>query len=199
MEAGRVMRLPASAERLAGDGVVTFAEPPGDVYGTGSGRVGQRPGSCASLESGRSKSKPAGRWKTRPGDPPMAKRKARSREQQVSLDATFSGISWHGVTGNRRAVPPQARCRGSYEHICVDLMDAAHCRAQLSHLTDVTRFLCRVRGRSRPRGTGEPEFDPLRNLVETIEPVAVDLQHIHFMQGSSHGSPGTLQDSRQGG
>ena len=103
----------------------------------------------------------------------------------MSLDATFSGISWHGVTGNRRAVPPQARCRGSYEHICVDLMDAAHCRAQLSHLTDVTRFLCRVRGRSRPRGTGEPEFDLLRNLVETIEPVAVDLQHIHFMQGSS--------------
>ena len=28
MEAGKVMRLPASAERLAGDGVVTFAEPP---------------------------------------------------------------------------------------------------------------------------------------------------------------------------
>lgn len=28
IEAGKVMRLPASAERLAGDGVVTFAEPP---------------------------------------------------------------------------------------------------------------------------------------------------------------------------
>ena len=88
---------------------------------------------------------------------------------------------WEIVTLSRR----RPDVEGTYEHICVDLMDAARCRAQLSHLTDVTHvfFAACVAGPDLAELVSR-NLTLLRNLVETIEPVAVDLKHIHFMHGS---------------
>jgi nucleoside-diphosphate-sugar epimerase len=77
--------------------------------------------------------------------------------------------------------------QGHYEHIAVDLMDAAQCRAKLAHLTDVTHvFYVAVVTNPDPLAPAliEGNLIMLRNLVETIEPVATGLQHIHFMQGT---------------
>jgi len=77
--------------------------------------------------------------------------------------------------------------QGAYKHIAVDLMDAVQCKAMLGHLTDVTHiFFAAV--------TTDPDamapalvsnnLALLRNVVETMEPIAAGLQHIHFMQGT---------------
>jgi len=88
---------------------------------------------------------------------------------------------WEIVALSRR----QPDIEGTYEHISVDLMDAVRCRAQLSHLADVTHifFAACVAGFDLAELVGR-NLTLLRNLVETIEPVAADLQHIHFMHGS---------------
>jgi nucleoside-diphosphate-sugar epimerase len=88
---------------------------------------------------------------------------------------------WEIVSLSRRK-PDVA---GNYEHICVDLMDAARCKAQLSHLTDVTHvFFAAVVANLEPAVLVSKNMMMLRNLVETVEPVARGLQHIHFMQGT---------------
>lgn len=74
---------------------------------------------------------------------------------------------------------------GPYEHIAVDLMDPANCKAQLGALSDVTHifFAAYV---EKPDLTDwvNSNVTMLRNLVETIEPVAGGLQHIHAMHGT---------------
>ena len=88
---------------------------------------------------------------------------------------------WEIVTVSRR----KPDVEGTYESIRADLMDAADCRAQLSRLTDVTHifFAACVAGPDLATLVSS-NLTLLRNLVETIEPVAPDLQHIHFMHGS---------------
>ena len=88
---------------------------------------------------------------------------------------------WEIVTLSRR----RPDVEGTYEHVSVDLMDAAKCRTQLRHLADVTHVFFAARA-------VKPDFAELvssnvtllRNLVETIEAIATDLKHVHFMQGS---------------
>lgn len=90
---------------------------------------------------------------------------------------------WDIVTLSRRKPDVQ----GAYEHIAVDLLDAAQCKARLAHLTDVTHvFYVAVATNPDPLAPAliEANLSMLRNLVETIETVAPNLQHIHFMQGT---------------
>lgn len=88
---------------------------------------------------------------------------------------------WEIVALSRR----KPDVEGTYEHISIDLMDAASCRTRLGHLADVTHifFAACVVGPDLAELVSS-NLTLLRNLVETIEPVAVDLRHIHFMQGS---------------
>lgn len=74
---------------------------------------------------------------------------------------------------------------GSYEHISVDLMDAAQCRVKLAHLHDVTHvFFAAATTNPDPAALVLNNLTLLRNLVETIEPIAAGLEHIHFMHGT---------------
>ena len=76
---------------------------------------------------------------------------------------------------------------GNYEHIAVDLMDAGQCKAKLAHLTDVTHlFFAAVVTNPDPLAQVliSDNLTLLRNTVETIEPIAKGLQHIHFVQGT---------------
>jgi len=88
---------------------------------------------------------------------------------------------WEIVTLSRR----KPDVEGSYEHICVDLMDAASCRTRLSHLADVTHvFFAACAAKPDLAELVNSNVALLRNLVETIEPVAANLEHIHCMHGS---------------
>ncbi len=77
--------------------------------------------------------------------------------------------------------------QGAYEHVAVDLLDAAQCKARLAHLTDVTHvFYVAVATHPDPLAPVliENNLTMLRNVVENIESVAPNLQHVHFMQGT---------------
>lgn len=68
----------------------------------------------------------------------------------------------------------------------VDLADAAACRAQLGQLRDVTHVLyC---GRATHTASAKEPIElnvaMLRNLLDALEPVARNLQHVHLLQGS---------------
>ncbi len=91
--------------------------------------------------------------------------------------------NWDIAALSRRAPDVQ----GSHEHIAVDLTDAVQCRTKLAHLTDVTHvFYVAVATNPDPLAPAliEGNLAMLRNVVETIEPIAPNLQHIHFMQGT---------------
>ena len=88
---------------------------------------------------------------------------------------------WEIVTLSRR----KPDVEGTYEHISVDLMEAANCRTRLSHLTDVTHvFFAACAAKPDLAELVTSNLTLLRNLVETIEPVAADLKHIHLVHGS---------------
>jgi len=88
---------------------------------------------------------------------------------------------WDIVATSRRK-PDVA---GAYEHISVDLMDAAACRAKLGHLRDVTHiFFAALAANREIAQAAIDNLALLRNLVETVEPIANDLQHIHVMHGT---------------
>ncbi len=77
--------------------------------------------------------------------------------------------------------------QGDYEYIATDLMDAAQCKAKLGHLTDVTHiFYAAVATNPDPLAPTliNSNLTMLRNVVDTVEPIAANLQHIHFMQGT---------------
>jgi len=74
---------------------------------------------------------------------------------------------------------------GAYTHIAVDLMDPASCRRQLAQLTDVTHIFHAAYVEKPDLGEWvDSNTSMLRNLVETIEPIAPGLQHIHVMHGT---------------
>ena len=90
---------------------------------------------------------------------------------------------WEVVTLSRR----KPDVEGAYEHIAIDLLDAAQCQAKLAHLSDVTHiFYVAVATNPDPLSPAiiNNNLAMLRNLVENIEPVAAGLKHIHVMQGT---------------
>ena len=88
---------------------------------------------------------------------------------------------WEVVAVSRRK-PDLA---GRYVHIALDLMNAAECRAKLGHLRDVTHvFFAALAANREIAQAAIDNLALLRNLVETIEPIAADLEHIHAMHGT---------------
>lgn len=73
----------------------------------------------------------------------------------------------------------------SAEFIYVDLLQAADCQAKLGGLTDVTHiFFTPYAARASFAEEVAPNLAMLTNLLDVIEPVATDLQHIQLMQGA---------------
>jgi nucleoside-diphosphate-sugar epimerase len=88
---------------------------------------------------------------------------------------------WEIVALSRRTPDVE----GAYRHISVDLMDAADCRQKLGGLNDVTHVFFAALAASRELAQAAIDnLALLRNLVETIEPVAGGLEHIHIMHGT---------------
>ena len=74
---------------------------------------------------------------------------------------------------------------GAYTHISVDLMNAAECKAKLGHLGDVTHvFFAALAAAREITQAAIDNLAMLRNVVETIEPVAAGLEHVHVMHGT---------------
>jgi nucleoside-diphosphate-sugar epimerase len=89
--------------------------------------------------------------------------------------------AWEIVALSRRTpdVP------GDYEHIAIDLMDAAECKAKLGDLTDVTHVFFAALAANRELAHAVIDnLALLRNLVEAVEPIAAHLEHIHIMHGT---------------
>lgn len=88
---------------------------------------------------------------------------------------------WDIVALSRR----QPDLPGEYQHIAVDLLDAADCRAKLAQQADVTHiFFGAYVERPDLSDWVDSNLAMLRNLVETMEPLARELEHIHVMHGT---------------
>ena len=73
----------------------------------------------------------------------------------------------------------------SAEFISVDLLDAADCAAKLGGLTGVTHiFFTPYTARATFAEEVAPNLAMLTNLVDAIEPIAPDLQHVQLMLGA---------------
>ena len=70
------------------------------------------------------------------------------------------------------------------KYIPVDLLDAEQCRDKLGGLKDITHiFYAAYQDRPTWAELVPPNLAMLVNVVEAVEPVAVNLQHISLMQG----------------
>jgi len=88
--------------------------------------------------------------------------------------------NWDIVGLSRRGGPSQ----GSIRHIAVDLLDRSDTRDKLGGLRDVTHiFYAAYQDRPSWAELVEPNVAMLRNVVDTVEPIAKDLRHISLMQG----------------
>jgi nucleoside-diphosphate-sugar epimerase len=88
---------------------------------------------------------------------------------------------WRIITLSRR----KPDVIGDYEHVSVDLMHADECRSKLAHLKDVTHvFFAALAGNRELRQAAIDNLILLRNVVETIEPIASGLEHIHAVHGT---------------
>ncbi|MBE1206866.1 SDR family oxidoreductase [Aminobacter carboxidus] len=88
--------------------------------------------------------------------------------------------NWNIIGLSRRGDPNQGQIR----HIAVDLLDHKDSREKLGGLTDVTHiFYAAYQDRSSWAELVEPNVAMLRNVVDTVEPVAQNLRHISLMQG----------------
>jgi len=88
---------------------------------------------------------------------------------------------WDVVALSRR----KPDVEGAYAHICVDLMNAAECKAKLGHLRDVTHiFFAALAPHPDLVQSAINNLALLRNLVEAIEPIASRLEHVHAMHGT---------------
>jgi nucleoside-diphosphate-sugar epimerase len=87
---------------------------------------------------------------------------------------------WDVIGLSRRSEQPADRVR----HIAVDLLDQDECRAKLGDLTQVTHiFYTAYQDRPTWAELVPPNLAMLVNVVETIESVASNLQHVSLMQG----------------
>jgi nucleoside-diphosphate-sugar epimerase len=88
---------------------------------------------------------------------------------------------WEIVALSRR----RPDIKGDYEHIAVDLMDPESCKTQLGRLSDITHiFFAAYVDKPDLTEWVSSNVSLLRNLVETIEPVAKELEHVHVMHGT---------------
>ncbi|MGZ5708312.1 MAG: SDR family oxidoreductase [Burkholderiales bacterium] len=88
---------------------------------------------------------------------------------------------WEVVALSRRTPDIE----GAYAHIGVDLMNAAECKAKLGRLSDVTHIFFAALAATRDLAQAAIDnLALLRNLDETVEPVAGGLEHIHAMHGT---------------
>lgn len=70
------------------------------------------------------------------------------------------------------------------EYISVDLLDIEDSKKQLSHLDNITHiFYAAYQDRPSWAELVEPNLTMLQNVVNTIEPLSKNLQHISLMQG----------------
>ncbi len=88
---------------------------------------------------------------------------------------------WEVVGLSRRA--PEGEI--GYRHIAVDLADGEACRARLNGLDGITHIFYAARA-DREDKFAEAELSRrmLANLMETVEPLAPDLEHVHLMHGT---------------
>lgn len=88
--------------------------------------------------------------------------------------------NWNIVGLSRRGGPDQGQIR----HIAVDLLDVRDAREKLGGRRDVTHiFYAAYQDRPSWAELVEPNVAMLRNVVDTVEPVAQNLRHISLMQG----------------
>lgn len=88
--------------------------------------------------------------------------------------------NWDIVGLSRRGGPNQ----GPIRHIAVDLLDRSDIREKLGGLRDVTHmFYAAYQDRPSWAELVEPNVAMLRNVVDTVAPVAKNLRHISLMQG----------------
>ncbi|MGV9863415.1 SDR family oxidoreductase [Rhodococcus koreensis] len=88
---------------------------------------------------------------------------------------------WDVVAVSRRAPDIE----GDYRHISADLLDADDAQSRLSHLSDVTHiFFSAYIEKPTWAEMVEPNMALLTNLLNAIEPVASDLQHVNLMHGT---------------
>lgn len=87
---------------------------------------------------------------------------------------------WEVIGLSRRGGEPAGRVR----HVAVDLLDRDVCREKLGRLSQVTHiFYAAYQDRPTWAELVPPNLAMLVNVVEAIEPVAANLQHISLMQG----------------
>lgn len=87
---------------------------------------------------------------------------------------------WDIVGLSRRGGPALGRLR----HIAVDLLDAADTRRRLGELAGVTHlFYAAYQERPSWAELVAPNLAMLVNVVDAVEPVAANLQHVSLMQG----------------
>ena len=87
---------------------------------------------------------------------------------------------WEVIGLSRRPGQPGDRLR----HIAVDLLDCGEARAKLAELTAVTHvFYAAFQDRPSWAELVAPNLAMLTNVVDAIEPVADNLQHVSLMQG----------------
>jgi nucleoside-diphosphate-sugar epimerase len=88
--------------------------------------------------------------------------------------------NWNMIGLSRRGGANQGQIR----HIAVDLLDHKDVWEKLSGLTDVTHiFYAAYQDRPSWAELVEPNVAMLRNVVDTVEPIAQNLRHISLMQG----------------
>ncbi|WP_432288025.1 SDR family oxidoreductase [Aminobacter sp. BA135] len=88
--------------------------------------------------------------------------------------------NWDIVGLSRRGGSSQ----GPVRHIAVDLLDIRDARETLGGLHDVTHiFYAAYQDRPSWAELVEPNVAMLRNVVDTVEPIARNLRHISLMQG----------------
>lgn len=88
---------------------------------------------------------------------------------------------WRIVALSRRT--PDVR--GDYRHIGIDLMNAAECKAKLGGLKEVTHvFFAALAANRELHQAAVDNLALLRNVVESVEPAAAGLEHIHVVHGT---------------
>lgn len=87
---------------------------------------------------------------------------------------------WEVIGLSRRGGKDQEKLK----YISVDLLDVGDCKAKLAGLNHITHiFYTAFQDRPTWAGLVQPNLAMLVNVVETVEPVSPDLQHISLMQG----------------
>ena len=103
----------------------------------------------------------------------------------VLLAATSSITSLHYLIGTSSAYHVVAvSLPGRVRYVAADLLNIKDTREKLSGLIEVTHiFYAAYQDRPSWAELVKPNLAMLVNIVDTIEPIAPDLQHVSLMQG----------------